>query len=105
MLKNKLEYAVIKLISGEEVIGKVEEDNETTIVIRNPRTLVVQQTPQGPSAGLAPVMQLADPDAPMPIMKSAIVTIMPIMAEVKDDYVRATSSVIQPATAEKSLII
>ena len=42
-----LQVALFKLITGEEVIGKIVKDEETSIVLDDIRSLIVQQSGQG----------------------------------------------------------
>ena len=103
MLKEKLEYAVIKLNSGEEVLGKVVEDTDTHIILSRPRTLVMRQTPQGTEMGIAPLVQLADPNKNITFNKAALAVMpMPMLPESIADYKNATSPVLQP---DNSVII
>ena len=98
LLENK-EYVVIKLHSGEEVIGKVVDSDSTTLTLGKPRVLVVQQGAEGQTAGLAPLLQLADPDKNVVFARKYIASSADMMDQVKDDYVRATSPLIQaPST-------
>lgn len=100
MLKEVNDYIVIKLTTGEEVIGKVVEDTANSITLRKPRVLVLQQAADGQqTAGLAPMLQLADPEKNASFMKRYIVSTAPMMDAVKDDYNKATSPLIQASAS------
>ena len=101
MLKKKNDFVVVKLISGEEVIGKVVEETDKHIVLSKPRVLIVQQTEAGPTAGLAPFLQLSSPDADIPFLKTAVTAVVEMMKEVRDDYMQVTSPLIQSPASGK----
>ena len=108
MLKTNKEYVSIKLISGEEVIGKVVPPTPSDvggITLNKPRSLVAQQMPDGTmGGGLAPLMQMADPDQDMHFREHAIaVGPCVVFDEVKDSYIQATSPVAQMQTPKFEL--
>lgn len=56
-----MEVKVVKLVSGEEVIGKLEEQGDDFIVLGNARSLMMQQGPDGQvGLGMVPFMPSAD---------------------------------------------
>jgi len=50
---------VYKLINGEEIIAEVFNYYDRHIELKNPATIVMQQTAQGMGVGLAPYMPYA----------------------------------------------
>ena len=84
----------LKLSTGEEIIGKIIEDNLTDILLSKPLSLGMG--PEGP--GLIPVMMSVNVnEQDLRISKSFIVTSAPTRKEVADQYTTVTSG-IQPAS-------
>lgn len=50
---------VFKMISGEEIISEVFNKYDQTLELKNPATIVLQQTERGVSVGIAPYMAYA----------------------------------------------
>ena len=93
-----------KLSSGEEIIAKVEEDqdflNQTgSIVMKNPFVLI--QTQQG--VGMMPWINTGSTET-VTLKTSHIMTIVSSKSEVESMYVKATSG-IDIASADASSII
>ena len=58
-------YAIIKLISGEEIIALVsvdENDGDTLIILQNPLTMKMIHSPTGSYIKVKPWMELSDDD-------------------------------------------
>jgi hypothetical protein len=87
------EVFTLKLISGEELIGKVVEDTATSITLSKP--LAIAMTAKGP--GLAPALMTVDPEKSITLNKAAIVIIAPTMQDVANQYIFQTTG-IQHAT-------
>jgi hypothetical protein len=99
MFLEKSKFAVgdvisLKMISGEEVIGKLVKEDMSSLTIARP--LSIAMTPKGP--GLAPVMFTVSPDAEYTINKSVIVFQGETMKEIGEQYVFQTTG-IQPVSA------
>jgi hypothetical protein len=84
----------LKLISGEEVIGKLVKEEMTSITIARP--LSIAMTPKGP--GLAPIMFTVSPEAEYTINKSVIVFQGATVKEIGEQYTFQTTG-IQPVSA------
>jgi hypothetical protein len=84
----------IKLISGEEIIGKYIGEDMTDLVIHNPKILAITQ--KGPA--MAPVMMTVEPDNDYSISKSAIILKGYTEKEIADQYTYQTTG-IQPVSA------
>lgn len=84
----------LKLISGEEIIGKYVKEDMTTLTISKPLTLAMTQ--KGPA--LAPVMMTVNPDQDFTINKSAVVLQGETAREIADQYTYQTTG-IQPVSA------
>lgn len=54
---------ILRLSTGEEIIGEIVEENITKITVKNPVRIVVvpsKSDPQNPSIGFAPFMQWSE---------------------------------------------
>lgn len=86
-----------KLISGEDVIAKIEEVTSDEVILRKPQTLV--QTQQG--VGMAYAFMLADPTVDMRVPLSSIAICYETTKEVRDTYTQATTDIV---TFDKKII-
>jgi hypothetical protein len=77
----------IKVSSGEEMIARLEEENDNYIVARKPLMLVANQ--QG--MGLAPFMFTVDSDAKFKIRTASIICIVKSAKEAVESYTKSTS--------------
>jgi len=84
----------LKLISGEEVIGKYVSEDITDMTIHQPTMLAMTQ--KGPA--MAPVMMTVEPDKDYSITKSAIILKGYTQKEIADQYFYQTTG-IQPVSA------
>ena len=99
MLCNKQKFAVgdiisIKLITGEEVMGKFVEDAMGSITLDRPVMLAMMQ--KGPA--MSPVLMTVNPDAKLTFNSNAIITMAETDQEVGKQYVFQTTG-IQPVSA------
>lgn len=63
-----MDITIVKLITGEEVLGEVESENETLIVLKNPvGVAVVRGQDGGPSVGFAPFPLHAEQKSGIPV--------------------------------------
>lgn len=95
MLKTDLKgkYITFKLITGEDILGKIVETSMTTYTINKPRILVVTADPTGQqNAALLPYMQMTKSDD-IEFNTSAIIAMAPMSEEVKPDYLRLVSGI------------
>jgi hypothetical protein len=60
--KIKGEVYTLKLVTGEEVLGKIEEVTSTTITVHKPLILTIQPTEKGPTMAFLPMGLTYDPD-------------------------------------------
>ena len=99
MLLNKHKFAVgdivtIKLISGDEIMGKFIEDAMGSITLDRPVMLAMTQ--KGPA--MSPVLMTVNPDAKLTFNSSAIITMVETDQEIGKQYVFQTTG-IQPVSA------
>ena len=92
----KGDVITIKLISAEEVIAEVIEDNENDIVVKKPMTLVISQK----GMGLQPYMITPDVQDRLHFHKQNILSMAKTAKDFSDAYLGQTSGIeIAGATA------
>jgi hypothetical protein len=84
----------LKLINGEEVIGKFVSEDMSEITLLKPVMLAI--TKSGPA--MAPVMMTVDPDREYAIAKNSIMFKGNTVREIADQYTYQTTG-IQPVSA------
>lgn len=84
----------LKLINGEELIGKFVSEDMVEMVLAKPVMLAI--TKNGPA--MAPVMMTVDPDREYAVSKTAIMFKGPTVKEIADQYTYQTTG-IQPVSA------
>lgn len=82
------EVVSIKLISGEEIIARLEEDGSQTVKITKP--LLVAAGPQG--LGMMPFVFLAADDT-MSIKQDHIITMNAAKSEAASQYLQGTTGI------------
>lgn len=88
------EVLSIKLVSGEEILGRFKSQDIATLKLDRP--LMLGMTAQG--VALAPFMATVDPDATIPFPKDKIIVTMPTLKDIADQYIYQTTG-IQPVSA------
>lgn len=88
------DVVTIKLLSGEEVLGKFVSQCDTSITLD--KALMIAMTAKGPA--MAPVLITVDPDKPLEFAKSGISIIAPTQLEIANQYIYQTTG-IQPVSA------
>lgn len=106
MLAQKLktnDIVVLKFMSGEEVLGRFQSEDDNTITLTKAFTIILQNTPQGRAIGLTPAVLIADPEQEHPYRKAALVITIkpPLEHPVVQAYQQQTSGIVQ---APSSLI-
>ena len=99
MLFNKQKFAAgdivtIKLLTGDEIMGKFVEDSMGSITLDRP--LMLTMTQKGPA--MSPVLMTVNPDAKLTFNSSAIITMVETDQEIGKQYVFQTTG-IQPVSA------
>jgi len=89
---------VFKLINGEEIIAEVSRAYDRHIELKNPATIVMQQTPQGMGVGLAPYMPYAKGN--VELYRHSIASEAHPDIKMENEYSRIFGSGIQIATAD-----
>jgi len=93
------DVAIIRLISGEELIAKVDDATDTSVSIIQPLMLGLTQSPHGqPAVGLAPFVFGIDEKKAITIDSAKWIFITKARKEAADQYTQSTSSIIQAST-------
>lgn len=84
----------LKLVTGEEIIGKLIEDRPETFKLTRP--LVFTVNPQNGQAMLIPWLMSVDPkdSTPIDIYKNNVVMITKTVKQISDNYLQATSGIV-----------
>lgn len=78
-----------KLISGEELIARLNEETEETYKLDRP--MMLSYSPQG--VGITAWMVTAEPDAIIEIPKRAVNATSPTMKQASDQYIQGTTGI------------
>lgn len=78
-----------KLTSGEEVIARLEEENDKAYKVTKP--LMLAATQQG--LGLAPYMFSVSPETKVNMNKAAVVSVSKTIKEMADQYIQGTTGI------------
>lgn len=84
------DVTTIKLTSGEELIGKLDKDDDTHVYISKPMVL----TMGAKGIGMTPYLFTVNPDTVVPIYRTAIAVFMASDKEMADSYLSGTSGII-----------
>lgn len=104
MLISKNESAVavadivtLRLVSGEEIVGKVTAIDATSVTITKPIHILAMMTPQGAQVQFAPFLFSVLEDSGFRFEFSKLV-LNPIKTgpDIKKNYIAATSPIVQP---------
>jgi hypothetical protein len=79
----------LKLSSGEEIVGRLDEETTTRFVLNKPMVLIMQQ--QG--LGLAPFMFSVSPEAKFNILATTVTCVAKTEGEIADQYIASTSNI------------
>lgn len=80
----------LKLSSGEEVIGRLEEETKDSIKLHKPLMLTMSQ--QG--IGLAPFMFTANPDTSITLKQDKVICIVKTIDEMSKQYISNTTGIV-----------
>ena len=78
-----------KLVSGEEIVARLEDETEKSYTLKKPMVLVAQQ--QG--LGLAPFMFSVSPDGKFVLQANSVSCIAKTEAEIGKQYTSQTSGI------------
>lgn len=98
------EVVFIRLVTGEEVIGRLAEGPANTITLAKPRVMHFGQTPNGIQAGMGPIAMTINQDATVSFPITGLLALpVPVQKNVEEAYTQDTSGIL-PASAMKSLV-
>ena len=83
------DVVTIKLVSGEEIIGKVEKETEQSYFISRPMSL--RPDPQG--LGMTPFLYTVHPNSTVPINIKSVMVYMVADKEMSDSYLEGVSGI------------
>lgn len=83
------EVITLKLTSGEEMIGKLTDDNQTYYKLSRPMVLTMGQ--QG--IGMAPYLFTVDPEKEVKIAKATVVVAEATAKDFSDSYIQGTTGI------------
>jgi len=78
-----------KLSSGEEIVARLEKEDEKTYTLKKPMVLVAQQT----GLGLAPFMFSVNPDGKFVLQASSVSCIAKTEDEIGKQYLSQTTGI------------
>lgn len=83
------EVVTLKLVTSEELVGKLIEENDTHYVIERPLTLVVSAK----GLGLQPWLFTVNDQKPVKIPKEKVIIVAATLKEMSDNYLSGTSGI------------
>jgi hypothetical protein len=79
----------IKTTSGEEIVARLEEENDKILKLHKPRAIMAS----GQGVGLGPFAFTVNPDADVQINKNTVVMIAKTDKEMASQYVQSTTGI------------
>lgn len=79
----------VKVLGGEEIIGRLVEQNDTSITLHKP--LAIMMGPQG--FGLGPFVMSAAQATEVVVSKAHVLTVVKTDKQVADQYVKQTTGI------------
>lgn len=74
----------LKLVSGEELVVEITEENDSSVTFKNPVACVLQRSEKGPMLGFMPWMQSSN--GPFTIDRCNLMLVTEVADEVKNGY-------------------
>jgi hypothetical protein len=79
------ELRILKLISGEEIVGEILTDTENSVTIQDPCTLGLMQSPTGPRLNMMPMLLFSE-QKKVQLQKSHILYTVTVAQEIQNKY-------------------
>lgn len=97
----------LRLCTGEEVIGRFTEENDTSITISKPIMINLRMVSSGEAAiSFGPFMVSPDESAKFVVLKSALMTRpLRVREDIKGNYIQMTSGIATAAAPHTSPIL
>lgn len=91
------DVALVRLPSGEEIIGRVRTSDLATLTLTHTLRIMIQMGPQGAAVTLLPFMAGADLEAEIAI-NTTMLAVAPVTPgkDMHDEYLRQTSAIAMP---------
>ena len=79
----------LKLSSGEEIVGRLDDESTTKFTLKKPMVLIMGAE----GLGLAPYMYIVSPDAKFQLLAATVSCIAKTETDIAKQYVSTTSSI------------
>jgi len=79
----------IRLSSGEEIVGKLLDDNDKTIKLKQPLSAIMSEK----GLAMLPFMLTVNPEADLVVNKNQIMITAKSIKEVADHYLQSTTGI------------
>jgi len=79
----------VRLSSGEEIVGKLLDDNDKTIKLKQPLSAIMSEK----GLAMLPFMLTVDPEKDLTVSKNQIVITAKSHKEVADHYLQSTTGI------------
>jgi hypothetical protein len=93
------DIVTLKLVTNEEIVGKVTAITDTAIEIRKPLLLTLTMDQNGPSVSMVPFWLLSAEDEPVTINRSNVLVLVKTAKGAADAYMQHTTSLVMPGHA------
>ena len=84
-----MKVIAIKFPQGDEVIGRLAAETDTTITIESPRAIGIQENEKGVGLGFMPWL-LSAPDATVEIDRNQVAALFEPRADIEKAYLQQT---------------
>ena len=96
---DKGDIIAFKLVNGDEIVARLENQDETTFLLDRPTTVI----PSAQGIGLVQSLFTADAKAIISISKQHVLMHAPVIEQMKNHYIQTTTG-IQPVTKGSILV-
>jgi hypothetical protein len=79
------ELRILKLISGEEIVGDLADESSESVTIQNPCSLGIMQSQTGPRLNMMPMLLFSEQKR-VQLQKTHIVYIVSVAQEIQNKY-------------------
>ena len=87
----------IKLMSGEELVGELVEETETSIVFKNPLAVMLQQTPEGDlKVGFVPFAPYLGKNPVLTLGRESLIFMEEVDERMKNQYNSVFGGIVTP---------
>jgi hypothetical protein len=85
---------ILKLVTGEEVVGELVSETDSTVTLKNTVALVIQPTQQGLQMGFIPWASTIEGD--VALKKSDVIYSGPAKDDLKNNYSSMFGGIVTP---------